>query len=240
MKPINMRITSLILVLVLFYVSSVQCSECGLSESKKEEMKEILTQCMKLNDSAKRTKDMSTSESKETETSMESNEMPPLLRGETLSGKNVSSNLRTTKIRMRRAKSNNKLSDDSPMVNRQRQQSTSSTTEESRGQYSDQSDENETSSSSEDMCVVQCVYEKLDVTNSKGFPDSKRLTDAIIESVKQKDKKDVIKTLVEGCFIDLNKDDSEDACHYSTQLARCLFEKGRENCSDWPMENVTF
>lgn len=89
-------------------------------------------------------------------------------------------------------------------------------------------------------CVVQCVLKRLGMVDSSGYPDHVRISENLMKGVENRQLKDFLQDSTDDCFQMMEQDVHVDPCYFSTQLIKCLAEKGKSNCGDWPMTELPF
>nr|USE58850.1 odorant-binding protein [Lasioderma serricorne] len=115
--------------------------------------------------------------------------------------------------------------------------------EESSGSNITRSVENATEGTKEvaENCVVQCVFEKLQMTNEKGFPEYSKILNGLLKGATGRELRDFLEESTNECFQQMERStDASDPCNYSNILVTCLAEKGRQNCADWPVDSLAF
>nr|AKI84377.1 OBP19 [Holotrichia parallela] len=86
-------------------------------------------------------------------------------------------------------------------------------------------------------CVVQCVFKQLGMIDSSGYPDHGKISESLVRGAENRELKDFLQDSTNECFQMMEQEEHVDSCYFSTQLVKCLAERGRSNCSDWPMSD---
>nr|WJJ63264.1 odorant binding protein 6 [Pachyrhinus yasumatsui] len=223
-------------LLVLSYIVYAQALECGILNLNNDQFRKVMTECVKDNQTLNKIWNMTSSD--ETEDSSESSEEEiPVTRG---INNNKAGRLVPTK-RTKRSRGS-RFNNDSPMSNVQRKYGgmSPSTTEESTTIVESESEENTNNiSNSEDTCILQCVFEKLELTDSNGLPDHKKFADALLKSTSGRELRNFVQESTDECFQQMDSEDAENPCQYSSKLITCLTDKGKSNCDDWPIEDIS-
>ncbi|XP_050294921.1 general odorant-binding protein 71 [Anthonomus grandis grandis] len=231
---------SVVLIVLFCFVANCKGLDCGISKLGGDKFKKVLTECVKDNKTLETIWDITSSMSIEDdeESSISSDEVP-ITRGlanNLRKSEDSNTNFVTRKSfrRSKRSRYSKGLNSESGMNNMQRKYGTktSTTTEEATTVGNDP--ENKNSIESNDTCVLQCVFEKLELTDSNGVPDHKKFVDALLQTVNTREVRDFIQETTDECFQNIEEDNIEDSCEYSKKLLNCMAEKGRSNCDDWP------
>nr|AKC58533.1 odorant binding protein 12 [Anomala corpulenta] len=91
-----------------------------------------------------------------------------------------------------------------------------------------------------DDCVIRCVLKQLGMVDPSGYPDHSKISQNLIKGAENRELKDFLQDSTDDCFQMMEQDEHMDSCSFSTQLIKCLAEKGKSNCADWPMSDVPF
>ncbi|KAI7815392.1 putative odorant binding-like protein [Rhyzopertha dominica] len=89
-------------------------------------------------------------------------------------------------------------------------------------------------------CVVQCVFQRLGMTDSSGYPKHDKILEGLLRSSQGRELRDFLQDSTDECFRFMQQADTLDSCTYSSLLVTCLAEKGRQNCGDWPVGKLPF
>nr|AGI05168.1 odorant-binding protein 20 [Dendroctonus ponderosae] len=233
-------------MVVLTALCAVHCKglECGLSKISSEHFRKIASECVKDNETLNRIWEL-TSEASMDDESASSDEEVPITQGKEAPNLDLgSSPHKSMKMsRASRTKRSRKIfNNESPMS--QRKPSPASTTTEQTTTV--QSEENEDIADannveeSGEVCLLQCIFEKLEMTDTNGLPDHKKFAAALVESATGRETRDFLKDSVDECFQETEEGDFEDSCEYSTKLVTCLAGRGKSNCADWPVGDLPF
>lgn len=197
-----------------------------------------MTECVKDNHTLSKVWDMTSSDETEEDSSGSSDEEVPITRG-MINNKAA----RAPQARRVRRSRGSRFNSDSPMSNVQKKYGgmSSTTTEEYTTFVESQTEDNTRINNVddfEDMCVLQCVFEKLDMTDSNGLPDHKKFADVLVNSTTGRELRDFIQESTDECFQQMEKEDTKDPCKYSSKLITCLADQGKANCEDWPTGDI--
>ncbi|XP_072384944.1 uncharacterized protein Obp59a [Diabrotica undecimpunctata] len=91
-----------------------------------------------------------------------------------------------------------------------------------------------------EACIVQCVFTNMDLVDNKGIPDHSKLLEALLKTATSRELRNFFQDTVDQCYQELNEDNKMDSCSFSSKLVKCLVEKGKENCADWPAGGLPF
>ncbi|GJQ86374.1 putative odorant binding protein [Trypoxylus dichotomus] len=89
-------------------------------------------------------------------------------------------------------------------------------------------------------CMIQCVLKQLGLVDPAGYPDHGKISESLLKGAENRELKDFLQDASDECFQMMEHDEHVDACYFSTQLIKCLADKGKDNCSDWPMTDSPF
>ncbi|XP_076166251.1 odorant-binding protein 59a [Ptiloglossa arizonensis] len=84
----------------------------------------------------------------------------------------------------------------------------------------------------EQLCIVQCFFNELNVVDKKGFPEQDLVIPLMIKNIQDPELKDFVEESIIECFHYLESSKRE-KCEFSQNLLQCLAEKGQEKCEDW-------
>ncbi|KAL1494122.1 hypothetical protein ABEB36_009771 [Hypothenemus hampei] len=238
-----------ILLLIFYFAVYTQALECGVSKLNTEQFKKVLTECVKDNETLSKIRDFTglmseeedaplTTPAKEDESDQdqENEEQVPITRGRNIS--NIASkNVKLSKNRSKRAST--RISSPRITINNKRLpgSTTPQTTTQENGTGANE-DQEEKINNVDSNCVLQCIFDKLELADSNGLPDHKKFTAALKTSTAGKQVNDFLQESMDQCFQEV--DQSDNGCEYSTNLINCLGEKGKSNCEDWPAGNLPF
>ncbi|XP_060521779.1 uncharacterized protein LOC132699209 [Cylas formicarius] len=212
----------------IFAICCVVCSEglhCDFGQNTNEDLKEAMTQCLRNQTLEKILQD--SANSIESDDSSAGSKETPVTKG-------TNGDVKMDKSRRtKRSKATKELNTEPSMGNNRKFYSFP-TTEESNAAETN-SNEDDTDG---DMCALQCILEKLEMTDSNGLPDQQKFVDVLVKRASGKAVSDLFKESTEECFQQMAEEDSEEACRYSTKLVTCLTEKGRSSCDDWPQGSL--
>ncbi|XP_056643772.1 odorant-binding protein 59a isoform X1 [Diorhabda sublineata] len=89
-------------------------------------------------------------------------------------------------------------------------------------------------------CIIHCVLSNMDLVDANGMPDHDKLVEGIVKSAKNQELQSFLQDSVNECYQEIEKSSNLDDCSYSTKLVKCLADKGKENCADWPAGGLPF
>nr|AQY18976.1 odorant-binding protein [Galeruca daurica] len=89
-------------------------------------------------------------------------------------------------------------------------------------------------------CIIQCVLSNMDLVDSKGMPDQEKLVNEIVKTATTRELQTFLQESIDQCYQEMDKDNNLDDCSSSMKLVKCLADKGRENCADWPAGGLPF
>nr|AMP19495.1 odorant binding protein 13 [Tomicus yunnanensis] len=239
-------------MIVLSALCVVHCKglECGLSKINSDHFRKVATECVKDNQTLSKIWELTSELSMEEESSVSSDEEIPLTKGNEAPnsqglGSTTNRNVKLNRSsRMKRSRSSKSFNNDSPMSNVQRKSNpVSSTTEEITTMQNEEEDESIAANNvenSEDGCILQCIFEKLEMTDTNGLPDHKKFASTLVKSATGRVIQNFLQESTDECFQGIEEGNFENPCEYSTKLVTCLAEKGKSNCEDWPTGDLPF
>ncbi|XP_066246142.1 odorant-binding protein 59a [Euwallacea similis] len=240
-KKIEMKFLYVLLLPVLV-AEFGQALQCGVSRLNNEKFRKVLTECVKDNqtfvDILSLASNMSGGEDDDGENdfSVSSDEEPPATRAtpRTASPSSIRNTLKTAFTESSRAR----RSDNSN--NQQNRNSFSNAVNtEATTPMENQEEANDVAASGE-ICILQCIFEKLELTDSNGLPDHYKFASTLLNSASGRETRDFLQETADECFQLVKKTDSTNPCEFSSKLIGCVAEKGRTNCEDWPVGNLPF
>nr|AKK25130.1 odorant binding protein 2 [Dendroctonus ponderosae] len=238
-----------LVMVVLTALCVVHCKglECGLSKISSEHFRKIASECVKDNETLNRIWEL-TSETSMEEDSVSSDEEVPVTKGREAPnfhdlGSSAHRNMKMSGA-SRTKRSRKGFNNESPMSNVQKKSSpASTTTEHTTTMQSEENEENAAANNVEEsgeVCILQCIFEKLEMTDTNGLPDHKKVASALVKSASGRETQDFLQDSVDECFQETEEGDFENSCEYSTKLVTCLAGKGKSNCADWPVGDLPF
>ncbi|XP_066151657.1 general odorant-binding protein 71 [Euwallacea fornicatus] len=231
-----------VLLLVVLLTEFNQALQCGVSRLNNEQFRKVLAECVKDNqtfgDILNLASDMSGDESEDggSDSSASSDEEPPATRvtPRTVSQSSIRNNLKATFMRSNRARRSGDSNNQKSRNSFSNVANTEATTP-----MENQGKANDVGASGE-ICTWQCIFEKLELSDSNGLPDHYKFASSIVNSASRRETRDFLQETVDECFQMVAKTDSANPCEFSSKLTGCLAEKGRTNCEDWPTGNIPF
>nr|AIX97068.1 odorant-binding protein 22 [Dastarcus helophoroides] len=219
-----MRLGSPLLIFIFQWLST-DALICGINLNKNDNFNEIVSKCIQNNKTMEDVWNMVKALSSEVEESQEVTEAPKIL----------SPKSRSTSRRSRRAASSRRNT-------RERSTTEATTTPEPEPEDDEQTTVETSTQVVEDGkgCFVYCIFQNLGMTGDNGFPQLPKITDGLLKSATGKELKDFLQDSADECYQEAIKDDSANACEFSTRIVTCLADKGRSNCADWPAGNLPF
>ncbi|KAJ8929832.1 hypothetical protein NQ314_017435, partial [Rhamnusium bicolor] len=207
--------------------------ECGIGRVDSDFLKETLSTCVKNNETLEKIWEMASAipspDSMQDSDSSSSESEKPL----------TQNSRRTRGSRIKRATTN--VQSKTIQVNERRQneaklnQSTGDSEENGRTE-----DTTTSGPESSETCIVQCVFDYLDMTDDNGFPQQSKFLERLLKSATGRELRIFMQESADECFQKMDKENNSDPCSYSTQLVTCFANKGRLNCEDWPAGNLPF
>ncbi|KAG7189068.1 hypothetical protein KM043_008649 [Ampulex compressa] len=85
----------------------------------------------------------------------------------------------------------------------------------------------------EEVCVVQCLFNELNIVDRKGFPEMDSVIQLMEQNIQNPELRDFIEESVTECFHYLNSNFRREKCEFSQRLLICMADKGKERCEDW-------
>ena len=101
-------------------------------------------------------------------------------------------------------------------------------------------EETNQSENATENCVIQCIFESMQMTDSTGYPTHAKILEGLLKNATNRELRDFLQDTTDECFQDMDKEVTMDPCSYSVKLVTCLAEKGKSNCSDWPVGDLPF
>ncbi|XP_022916562.1 odorant-binding protein 59a [Onthophagus taurus] len=83
-------------------------------------------------------------------------------------------------------------------------------------------------------CTYHCIFKKLNIIDQDGFPDHEKVSQNLKVEAKNDELKDFLQDSIDECF-QVTQAEELDVCDFSYNFFKCLAEKARDNCSDWPL-----
>ncbi|XP_050506988.1 odorant-binding protein 59a [Diabrotica virgifera virgifera] len=93
---------------------------------------------------------------------------------------------------------------------------------------------------SNEACLIQCVFTNMDLMDTNGMPDHSKLLEGLLKTATSRELRNFFQDTVDECYQELNEGNKMDSCSFSTKLVKCLVEKGKANCADWPAGGLPF
>ncbi|CAG9767379.1 unnamed protein product [Ceutorhynchus assimilis] len=218
--------------------------DCGISGLNNEQFKKVVTECVKDNKTLNRIWELTFSMSNEDDgpASSSEEEEVPVTKGIV---NNMSDNKKMKSMmrmghRFKRSRSSKMYNNDAS-IQRKYAISTSTTEKPIIATMSGKSEENDNNvANSDDICILQCIFEKLDMTDSNGLPDHKKFAAALVETASGREVRDFLQESTDECFQQMEQEESKNSCEHSSKLVMCLADMGKSNCEDWPAGNLPF
>nr|UWL63312.1 odorant binding protein 22 [Pagiophloeus tsushimanus] len=228
---------SVLVVFISCYVVYIEALDCGISRISGDEFKKVITECVKDNQTLNSIWDLALSISAEDNDSSESSsdEEVPIRKG--LSNMNTKNVKLASSGRTKRSRNTKGFNNDSPMSNKKYSSTTEETTTIQDERYEEKTSSNHVDQS-DDACIIQCIFEKLEMADSSGLPDHKKFADELLKTASGREVRDFLQESTDECFQQIEQEDSQNPCEYSSKLVTCLAQKGKSNCDDWPTGNL--
>ncbi|CAG9857180.1 unnamed protein product [Phyllotreta striolata] len=99
---------------------------------------------------------------------------------------------------------------------------------------------NPTSTNSSEECVVHCVLAQMELVDVNNLPDHSKITEGLLRGVNQRELYNFLQDSIDECYQAVNEANNLDLCGYSNKLVKCLADKGKSNCADWPAGALPF
>ncbi|CAH1109941.1 unnamed protein product [Psylliodes chrysocephalus] len=211
--------------LVLFtlscYLVYLEALKCEIGQKNGDKIKQALSKCVKNNETLERIWEMSAAP-----TSFESSE--------------------SSEEEKIQSVSKNSKSDKSSRNKRSSKKDVSTSTEKDDDSTSDKDNANatedtrSTGTDTSQNCIIHCVLNQMELADLNGLPDHSKLVERLLKDVNGRELRNFLQDTVDECYQEVNDEDNLDICSYSNKLVKCLADKGRSNCSDWPAGSLPF